>query len=123
MDMQETTTPEVSGGLPDLREALALGFDHIAIAAPRLRDLLPLYVGALGGRFVLGTDNRDVGWRAVRLRLDAGAVVELMEPLTGSSFFDSFFARTGGGGLHHVTFVVDDLLRAAELLKAHGYAP
>lgn len=108
---------------PDLRLSLGLAFDHVAIAAPRLRDLLPLYVGALGGRFVMGSDNPDVGWRLVRLGLEAGAVVELMEPLAGSSFFDSFFARTGGGGMHHLTFVVDDVVRGAELLRAHGYAP
>jgi methylmalonyl-CoA/ethylmalonyl-CoA epimerase len=113
----------VAGVPPDLRRSLGLAFDHVAIAAPRLRDLLPLYAGALGGQFVLGSDNPDVGWRLVRLRLDAGPVVELMEPLAGSSFFDSFFMRTGGGGMHHVTFVVEDVVRAAELLKAHGYAP
>jgi|tagenome__1003787_1003787.scaffolds.fasta_scaffold20977726_4 methylmalonyl-CoA/ethylmalonyl-CoA epimerase len=122
MDTTETAAI-VPGVAPDLSESLGLAFDHVAVAAPRLRDLLPLYMGALGGRFVLGSDNRDVGWRAVRLRLDAGPVIELMEPLKGSSFFDSFFARSGGGGLHHVTFVVENVIEGAELLKAHGYAP
>jgi methylmalonyl-CoA/ethylmalonyl-CoA epimerase len=107
---------------PDLSHALGLTFDHVAVAAPRLRDLLPLYAGALGGRFLMGSDNPHVGWRAIRLEFDSLPVVELMEPLDGSSFFDSFFARTGGG-LHHITFFVEDVVRGAELLKAHGYAP
>jgi methylmalonyl-CoA/ethylmalonyl-CoA epimerase len=123
MNTSELMAETVPGIPPDLRESLGLEFDHFAVAAPRVRDLLPLYLGALGGRFMFGSDNRTVGWRAVRLGLGAGPMIELMEPLAGSTFFDSFFARTGGGGLHHVTFVVDDVVEGAELLKAHGYQP
>ena len=102
---------------------VGLQFDHVAIAAPRLRDLLPLYRDALGGILVLGADNPEVGWRCLRLRLESGAVMELMEPLRGSTFLDSFFERTGGGGLHHLTFLADDLPLAAKLLRDKGYEP
>jgi len=93
-------------------------FDHIAMAAPRLRDLLPIYHDLLGGRFRLGGDNVVAGYRGVQLTFPDDRVVELLEPLAGSAFLERFFARTGGGGFHHVTFEVDDLPRAlAEIEK------
>lgn len=92
-------------------------FDHVAVAAPRIRDLLPIYQDVLGGRFSVGADNPQVGWRNVRLSYVGGARIELMEPLAGSTFFDSFFARTGGGGPHHLTFKVPDIHRALQDLR------
>jgi methylmalonyl-CoA/ethylmalonyl-CoA epimerase len=82
---------------------IAAVFDHTAVAAPRIRDLLPIYLDLLGGTFVQGGDNPRVGYRALQLEYQSGGRIELMEPLLGSSFFDSFFARKGSG-LHHITF-------------------
>jgi methylmalonyl-CoA/ethylmalonyl-CoA epimerase len=96
-------------------------FDHVAMAAPRIRDLLPLYRDLLGGVFTVGGDNPEVGWRVARLAYTNGEMVELMEPLAGSHFFDSFFARTGGGGAHHLTFTVPDIRVALEDLRAGGF--
>ncbi|MGE3619360.1 MAG: VOC family protein [Acidimicrobiia bacterium] len=90
-------------------------FDHCAVAAPRLRDLLPLYRDVLGGVFANGGDNQRIGYRAMQLAFGNGSRIELMEPLAGSTFFDSFFRR--GGGLHHVTFKVNDLRAAIALLE------
>src|SRR5205085_8797529 len=90
-------------------EALDAVFDHVGVAAPRLRDLLPIYHDLLGGRFLQGGDNARVGYRALQLAYHDGTKIELLEPLDGSTFFDSFFRRTAGGGLHHVTFTVGDM--------------
>ena len=47
--------------------------------------------------------------------------VELMAPTPGSTFFDRFFASTAGrGGVHHLTFAVDDLDAAVASLQARG---
>lgn len=97
-------------------------FDHVGLAAPRLRDLLPIYHDMLGGRLLQAGDNQRVGYRAVQLAFRDGTKIELMEPLQGSAFFDSFFLRTGGGGLHHVTFKVDDMPAAVETLRRRGYS-
>jgi methylmalonyl-CoA/ethylmalonyl-CoA epimerase len=104
---------------------LGLGarFDHLAVAAPRIRDLLPVYADLLGGRAVLGGDNERVGYRALQLAFPDDRRVELMEPLAGSRFFDRFFARTGGGGMHHVTFLVPDIQSALDAVTASGYTP
>lgn len=95
-------------------------FDHAAVAARRIRDLLPLYHGMLGGSFVEGGDNQRVGYRAVQLGFTDGSRIELMEPLRRSQFFDSFFATRGAGGLHHVTFKVDDIEAAVAAMRRQG---
>lgn len=96
-------------------------FDHAAMAARRIRDLLPLYRDLLGGTFHLGGDNPRVGYRAVQLRYRDGGKVELMEPLAGSTFFDSFFRRHPQGGLHHVTFKVPSMAVALAELRDRGF--
>jgi methylmalonyl-CoA/ethylmalonyl-CoA epimerase len=45
-----------------------------------------------------------------------------MEPLHGSTFFDSFFRRHPHGGLHHVTFKVASMPRALAVLKERGFS-
>ncbi len=101
-----------------LLQSCAAVFDHAAIAARRLRDLLPLYRDVLGGEFLAGDDNQRVGYRALQLRYPDGTRIELMEPLAGSTFFDKFFAGKGEG-LHHITFKVPDLHAALAILERH----
>ena len=111
------------GGSADLPAELGATFDHVAIAGRRIRDMLPLWQDALGGRFKVGADNASLGWRTVRLELGGIMCVELIEPLPGSAFLDGFFARHPGGGLHHVTFLVNDVQTAFGQLEEHGFAP
>lgn len=102
---------------------LGADYDHVAVAGPRIRDLLPLYADVLGGAFYTGGDNPRVGYRAVQLQMHNGDRVELMEPLSGHEFLDRFFQRTGGGGLHHITFKVPDIQAALAAAESHGYTP
>jgi methylmalonyl-CoA/ethylmalonyl-CoA epimerase len=96
-------------------------FDHVAVAGPSIRSLLPLYADALGGRFRYGGVNAQVGFRAVTLGYPDGSKIELLEALPDSGFLDSFLARNGGlGGLHHVTFFVPDLAAAVAAVEALG---
>jgi methylmalonyl-CoA/ethylmalonyl-CoA epimerase len=97
-------------------------FDHAAHAAPSISDMLALYRDQLGGRFLYGGDNVRVGYRGVVLGYAGGGKVELLEPLPGSSFFDSFFARNPLGGLHHLTFRVPDLATAVARAREAGFA-
>ena len=114
---------EPIGQYADIASDLGATFDHFAIATRRIRDGLPLWRDTLGGEFMIGADNAEIGWRTVRLRLGGLPCVELIEPLNGSAFFDSFFRRHPDGGLHHVTFGVDDVKAAFARLGARGYQP
>jgi methylmalonyl-CoA/ethylmalonyl-CoA epimerase len=106
-----------------LADELGASFDHVAIAGRRIRDMLPLWRDTLGGRFMVGADNPEIGWRAVRLELGGIWCVELIEPLPGSAFLDSYLRHRPDGGLHHVTFLVDDVRAAFERFAARGYEP
>ncbi|KAB8190853.1 hypothetical protein FH608_032855 [Nonomuraea phyllanthi] len=117
-------TPGVRSRALDLElDGLEVTFDHTAVAAPRIRDLLPIYRDLLGGRHLGGGgDNRVAGYRTLQLTYSNGGKVELMEPLAGSTFFDSFFELTRGrGGVHHLNFHVGDLRAAVAALTARGY--
>ncbi len=98
-------------------------FDHVAHGAASIRSLLPVYRDLLGGVFVGGGDNSRVGFRTVQLRFAGGGRVELLEPLAGSRFLDSFLARNGDGGLHHVTFKVADIEAALAAAERIGLTP
>ena len=99
---------------------LGVRFDHVAHAAERIADLLPLYADVLGGRLVEGGTNPRYGYRAIKLGYADGSKVELLEPLPGSGFLDAFLARHPRGGLHHVTFVVADVRAAVRRAEERG---
>jgi methylmalonyl-CoA/ethylmalonyl-CoA epimerase len=96
-------------------------FDHAAHASHRIRDLLPLYAEQLGGTLLYGGPNVRVGYRGVVLGFAGGGKIELLEPIDGSTFFDSFFARQPLGGLHHLTFRVADLAEAVQRARAAAF--
>ncbi len=82
--------------------------------------------------FYMGEDNPILllipagvahGYRTLQLRYPNGSKIELMEPLAGSTFFDSFFELTRGrGGVHHLNFHVPDIHAAVEALRERGYS-
>jgi methylmalonyl-CoA/ethylmalonyl-CoA epimerase len=119
----DSIAPDSAPAYADLAADLGARFDHFAVATRRIRDALPLWRDALGGRFTIGADNAEIGWRTVRLEFEGAPCVELIEPLGGSTFLDSFLRRNPGGGLHHVTFFVPDIKAAHAHLSARGYEP
>lgn len=93
-------------------------FDHVALAVSEAEKALELFVGLLGGRFVLGGDNDETGNRIIHLAM-GGFKVELMQPLRP----DNLLARTidkRGEGFHHITMVVDDLEQTVDSFGAAG---
>lgn len=106
-----------------LGDDIGCHFDHVAIAAPRMRDLVPLWVDALNGQFIGGGDDTRSGYRTAMIAYSGGFAIELMEPLPGSDFFGKFFAKNPTGGVHHITMNVDNHELAYERLVAAGYEP
>ena len=94
-------------------------YDHTAVAGPSMAALVAFYRDTLGGVFSHG-EVLPIG-AVVLTYLVGGSKIELMAPTAGSTFFDAFFETTAGrGGVHHLTFRVDDVDAAAALLQAHG---
>ncbi len=58
---------------------------------------------------------------ACSLRYGDGSKIELLEPLEGSTFLDSFFRRNPLGGLHHVTFKIVSMADTLTALAGLGY--
>ncbi|MHB1986423.1 MAG: VOC family protein [Acidimicrobiales bacterium] len=98
-------------------------FDHVAHGARSIKSLVPIYRDLLGGEFVGGGENPRVGFRAVQLAYEGGGKVELLEPMEGSLFLESFFRRVGEGGLHHVTYKVPDIDEALDAARSAGLEP
>ena len=105
-----------------LAHIIGAEFEHVAIAAPRIRDLLPIYLDLLGGKPIWASDNTAYGFRVVCIGYTNGTWHELMEPLHGSAFFDKFFSKRPAGGAHHITFTVKDIDQAQATCEAHGFA-
>lgn len=104
-------------------QGLQARFDHVAVAAPTIEGMLPLYRDVLGGRLRGGATNTGLGFRTVVLDFPDGRHLELLAPVPGSTFLDSFLRRSGGlGGLHHVTFLVPDIRVAVDRLHERGFA-
>lgn len=103
---------------PALR-SIGARYDHTAIAGPSMTPLVAFYRDTLGGEFSHG-EILPIGAVVLTYRL-GGSKIELMAPTPGSSFFTKFFAATEGrGGVHHLTFQVDDIDAATEALHARG---
>jgi methylmalonyl-CoA/ethylmalonyl-CoA epimerase len=102
-----------------------LFFDHVAISVrPGELDAHVNAYKALGftelhREDVLGGDQV----REVLLQVGSGPnLVQLLEPLTPDSPVSKQIERNGGrGGLAHVALRVDDIGRAFDYMRAHGF--
>lgn len=137
------TEQELRGGAGTDGPAFVARFDHAALALHRMTDAWPILAEALGGRFIANGQQPGYSW--MQLRFANGFTIETLHPEElgeggpGShaepepplddrrpdhrgEFVRRFLDRRGPG-VHHITFVVDDLDAAVESLAAHGLTP
>ncbi len=113
-------------------------FDHVALALHRMTDAWPSLAEALGGRFV--SHGQVPGYSWLQLRYASGFTVETLHPeqipdgvnpdmppnphrsAQGGEFVRRFLDRHGPG-VHHITFVVDDLDAAMTSMAGAGLEP
>jgi methylmalonyl-CoA/ethylmalonyl-CoA epimerase len=93
--------------------------DHVAIATEDLRAAATLFVDVLGGRLLSGGDNDETGIRLMQIAC-GGFKVELMQPVRSDSTLARHLAKRGEG-LHHLTFMVDDIPSTIVSLGELGY--
>ena len=98
---------------------MAVRFDHIAIAVPRLADVTPFLVGTLGGEAVFGSPSRFYNF--AQWRFAGGGRLEVLEPRGVPDGFLYRFLTQNGPGVHHVTFRVPDIHEACTRAERSGY--
>lgn len=103
----------------------AVELDHVAIATDDIDTLLATLVGDLGGTVLFGGDGYGFRWVQTRLG-DAAAGMTVESLVVWRPDVDDFLARflaRHGGGTHHVTFKVPDLLAMLDACRAAGLTP
>ncbi len=82
--------------------------DHVAVAVHDPGPAAELYGALLGGRYVQGVLDWH-GFGFIQFEYPNGGRVEIIFPgPDGNGFLPRFLSRRGEG-MHHMTFVVDDL--------------
>lgn len=105
-------------------QSIGAVFDHAAHAVPSIRSALSLYRDLLGGKVVVGGINPWGGHLAIQLEYPHGGRIELLEPVEpNSSSVGSFLERSPRGGLHHLTFKVEDLAAGLDAVTSAGFTP
>jgi methylmalonyl-CoA/ethylmalonyl-CoA epimerase len=93
--------------------------NHVAIVVPDLAAARALYRDTLGAKVSEAVDMPAHGVTTVFVELP-NTKIELLHPFGKDSPIASFLERNPSGGMHHVCFEVDDILKARDRLKAEG---
>jgi methylmalonyl-CoA/ethylmalonyl-CoA epimerase len=105
-------------------ESLAITkLDHVAMAVWKIDEHLPFLTELFGMKVVGRFRSEDEHYAGVTLDVPGGSTQwELVEPTSDASFLARFLTERGPG-LHHVTFQVENVEKAAEILRARGIEP
>jgi len=93
--------------------------NHVAIAVPDLTASAAQYENTLGASVSAPQAFPEHGVSVVFVDL-GNTKVELLEPLGENSPITKFLESNPQGGMHHICFEVDDIVAAADKLKAGG---
>ena len=93
--------------------------NHVAIAVPDLAAAAANYRDTLGAKVSAPMDLPDQGVTVVFVELP-NTKIELLHPLGADSPIAKFLESNPAGGIHHVSYEVEDILKARAQLKASG---
>ena len=93
--------------------------NHVAIVVPDLGAAAITYVDTLGAQVTAPQDLPEHGVTTVFVNLD-NTKIELLHPLGEDSPIARFLVNNPNGGMHHVCYEVDDIIRARDRLKEAG---
>ena len=97
--------------------------DHVAVAVWKVDEHLPFLTRLFGMKVVGRFHSEDERYAGVTLDVPGSNTQwEVMEPTAHDSFLTRFL-KERGPGLHHVTFQIEDVEKAAEILRASGIEP
>ncbi len=93
--------------------------NHVAIAVPDLAAAAATYRDTLGAKVSAPMDLPEHGVTVVFVELP-NTKIELLHPLGDNSPIKKFLESNPAGGVHHLSFDVDDIIAARDRLKAAG---
>jgi methylmalonyl-CoA/ethylmalonyl-CoA epimerase len=93
--------------------------NHVAIAVPDLEAASAMYRNSLGADVSAPQDVPEHGVTVVFINLP-NTKIELLHPLGDNSPIAPFLAKNPSGGIHHICYEVEDIIKARDKLKADG---
>ena len=93
--------------------------NHVAIAVPDLMEASAQYKQMLGASVGEPQEEPDHGVTVIFIELP-NTKIELLHPLGDNSPIDVFLEKNPSGGIHHVCYEVEDIIKARDHLSAHG---
>jgi len=93
--------------------------DHLGIAVKSIEESLPLWVEAMGLKYLYAEVIEEQGVK-VAVLANKGEHVELIQPLNENSHIAKFLKKRGPG-IHHTCFLVDDIQAALVQLQEKGF--
>ena len=101
-------------------ESILTRIDHVGIAVADLDVAIDFYHRAFGLSVVHEEVNEEQGVREAMLAVGTGgSCIQLLAPLSPESTIAKFLDRSGPG-IQQVAYGVDDVVAAAEHLRANG---
>ena len=93
--------------------------NHVAIAVPDLEVATSTYRDILGATVSTQIAEPDHGVTVVFVKLP-NTKIELLHPLGENSPIAAFLDKNPSGGMHHVCYEVDDIIKARDQMKSEG---
>ena len=93
--------------------------NHVAIAVPDLMEAAAQHKQMLGASVGEPQDEPDHGVTVIFIELP-NTKIELLNPLGENSPIDAFLEKNPSGGIHHVCYEVQDIIKARDHLSSEG---
>ena len=93
--------------------------NHVAIAVPDLIQAAAQYKQMLGASVGEPQDEPDHGVTVLFIELP-NTKIELLHPLGDNSPINTFLEKNPLGGVHHVCYEVQDIIKARDHLSSEG---
>ena len=97
--------------------------DHVSVVNSDLEGRIKFYSDLFGMEVAERFETKDGGFKGVALNIPGSPTQwEILEPFGDDSFLHRFLEQRGPG-MHHATFEVEDISKAAAALRAYGVEP
>ena len=93
--------------------------NHVAIAVPDLEAAATTYRDTLGATVSEQKVEQEHGVTVVFVELP-NTKIELLHPLDENSPIAAFLNKNPSGGMHHICYEVNDIIKARDQMKSEG---